>query len=236
MNYLTLTSIPLFMGISGDDLAIIMDKVELIDVDLVPGETFVKSGDVCQGMAILRQGEMTRNRSFDTGTFCNSRKQEIPLSYRISETIEGPIILEPEVLFGLNNQHLNTWTANTSCQLTLISKQDVRQTLMCVPIWRINFINMLSTTLQKSYEEKIPRTIPQTRHLIIDHILRHCSAKGKSINMEITLEQLSHRIGITRNTIASEISRMEEDGLLERSKNNLHIPSIGILRDAQMRR
>jgi len=226
MTYERLTSIPLFTGISGDDLARIMDRVELIDVDLLPGERFVGQGDVCHGLAIVRDGVMQRKRVHDCGFFQNGRGQQTPLSYEVTELIEAPFIIEPEIIFGLSIQHKSSWTANSTCQLTLIRKEDIRQTLMHVPVWRINFVNMICTTLQRSLEATLPQTIQDTRQTTIDYLLRHCSLKGKTITFESTLEQFSFRLGMTRTTTTNVLEMLEKEQLIQRQKNRIIIPDI----------
>lgn len=230
MNYLTLTSIPLFTGISGDDLALIMGRIDLIDIDLAPGEVFVRRGDVCQCMAILREGTILRTNHHDYGTFHNSRRQEVPLSYEACEEIQGQMILEPEVLFGLNLRHQNTWTAKTPCHLTLIGKEDIRKTLMYVPVWRINFINMLCTEMQRAAQDRLPHSTPSTQEMVRDYILRHCTQKGQSITLSITLEQLANQLGISRKLAAETIGAMEKKSLIVRARNTLQVPSLSRLR------
>ena len=231
MNYITLTSIPLFTGISGDDLALIMDKIELVDVELLPGETFVRSGDVCHGMAIVREGEICRTRNFRQGTFTNNRKQQAELSYTVEECIGAPLIIEPEILFGLDNRHANSWTARTTCRLTLIGKNDIRQTLMYVPIWRINFINMLSTHLQRAKEAVLPRPTSTEPERIVDFMLRHTSPGGRSIAFGITLEQLCHHLATNRQTLTPHLDRLVNMGVVERRRNKLIISDINRLKD-----
>lgn len=229
MTYSQLTSIPLFWGISGDDLAIIMDRVELLDIKLLPGEVFVGSGDVCQGMAIVRDGIMSRKRVYHAGTFVNSRKQKTDLSYQVTETLSPGFILEPEILFGLEQRHRNTWTAVTTCHLTLIGKDDIRQTLMYVPVWRINFLNLLCTQLQRSQEDGLPMVTPDDTGRVRQFISRHCSINGETMQTDITLEQLGHFLGMERRMVSSVIAELEGLGQLVKERKRLFVPHVGRL-------
>lgn len=230
LNYTQLTSIPLFTGISGEDLAIIMDRVELLDVELQPGETFVREGDICHCMAIVKDGKIARTQTRHAGVFVNSRKQECPISYQVTETLMPPVILEPEVLFGLDLRHKNTWTASTTCHLTLISKEDIRQTLMYVPIWRINFINLLCTDLQRSISERQSRVTPDHKRLVTEFLLKHCSHRGDTLSLDITIEQLGYCLGVNRRTLAGLLDDLQEQGLIEKHKQKFLVPSIEALR------
>ena len=231
MNYAQLTSIPLFTGISGDDLAIIMDRVDLLEIDLAPGEVFVRDGDVSQGMAILREGRMMRCRTHGEGSFTNARGQLCPLCYQVCETVSPGFILEPEVLFGLDQRHRNTWTAQTSCRLTLIGKNEIRQTLMYVPVWRINFVNLLCTSLQRSQDDVLPMPASDCREQVLRFLLRHFTSRGLSADMDITIEQMGHCLGLNRRTMTKVIGQLEHEGLVERTRQRLHIESIAKLRD-----
>ncbi len=230
MNYSQLTSIPLFTGISGDDLALILDRVDLLDLDLTPGETFVRSGDVCQGMAIVREGTMQRHQSYDAGTFTNARHETTPLCYEVTERMKPTYIIEPEILFGLNLQHRNTWRAETTCHLTLIGKNDIRKTLMYVPVWRINFMNMLCTQLQKSMDEGLPKATPSMKERVKRYILRHSSPRGISLEMAITIEQIGYALGFDRRSVAKVVAQLEDEGLLEKQRQKLIISNLELLR------
>lgn len=224
---------PLFTGISGDDLALIMDRVELIDITLTPGEVFVRQGDTCQGMAMVRSGLMQRTTCYEMGTFVNQRKQICPVSYNATETLQPSYIIEPEILFALQQQHQSTWSAQTTCEMTLISKDDIRQTLMYVPVWRINFINMLSTNVQKNLTKGLPKALPTLRQQVIEHLLRHSSERGITLEMDISIEQLAHCLGAERRAIARVLNELETDHLLEKHKQRFFLPSLIDIRQAK---
>lgn len=230
MDYTQLTSIPLFTGISGEDLAMIMDRIELVDMELMPEETLVHENDVCQCMSILREGTIKRTRTYQQGTFSNQRKESKELKYTVTETIDKGIILEPEVLFGLDLRHKNTWTAETTCHLTLIGKEDIRQTLMYVPIWRINLMNLLCTNLQKMTADKMPQPVPTEYERILQFILRHCTQFGKTLVMDITSEQMGYCVGMDRRVIAKVLGQLEAEDLLKKSKQHIEIPNINKIR------
>lgn len=230
MDYTQLTSIPLFTGISGEDLAMIMDRIELVDMELMPEETLVHENDVCQCMSILREGTIKRTRTYQQGTFSNQRKESKELKYTVTETIDKGIILEPEVLFGLDLRHKNTWTAETTCHLTLIGKEDIRQTLMYVPIWRINLMNLLCTDLQKMTADKMPQPVPTEYERVLQFILRHGTQYGKTLVMDITSEQMGHCVGMDRRMITKVIGQLEAEDLLKKSKQHIEIPNINKIR------
>lgn len=226
MNYLQLTSIPLFTGISGEDLALIMDRVEMVEFELRAGKLFVAEGETCQCMAILRHGTIRRCSIHEAGSFTNTRHQQTAIRYKVEETLEGPLILEPEVLFGLDNKHKSTWTAEGSCQFTLIGKEDIRMTLMYVPVWRINYINMLCTELQRSKARQYPETNASGyTQSLIQFILRHASPKSQSLTFHITNEMLGELIGANRIIVTKTLKQLQEEGLIESGKKYFHVPS-----------
>lgn len=230
MTYSQLTSIPLFMGISGDDLAVIMDRVELLDIELMPGEVFVRSGDVCHCMAIVREGVIRRAREYQRGAFVNNRKQQTEIRYEVSEALMPGFILEPEILFGLEQRHQNTWVAETSCHLTLISKDDIRQTLMYVPVWRINFMNMLCTQLQRTREDVLMVKMPDEEARLCHFLRCHASENGKSMETDITLEQLGSCLGLERRNVSSVINSLEKHGVISKERHRILVPDLGNLR------
>lgn len=230
LTYSQLASIPLFMGISGDDLAVILDRVELLDINLRPGEVFVSSGDVCQCMAIVREGMVRRQTEYYRGTFINSRKQETEIRYQIEELLKPGFILEPEILYGLENRHRNSWMAETSCQLTLIGKEDIRQTLMYVPVWRINLLNLLCTQLQRCQESVLHSVSPDEVTRTLQFFLNHATLGGESLETDITLEQMGYCLGISRRTMSSVITELEDQGLVRKSRQRIIVPDIGRLR------
>ena len=98
--YDKLTSIPLFRGISGEDLATITERVHLRWINLEPEQFFIREGEQCNHIAVLYEGQM----------WITSRGKD----YEVTETIDAQHIIEPEQLHGLECRYRRTYKAKTT--------------------------------------------------------------------------------------------------------------------------
>lgn len=203
--YDKLTSIPLFRGISGEDLATITERVHLRWINLEPEQFFIREGEQCNHIAVLYEGQM----------WITSRGKD----YEVTETIDAQHIIEPEQLHGLECRYRRTYKAKTTCKVLLISKKDIRQTLMHVPVWRINFLNHISLKYTKQMDRETPTPMSMK-----DRIMRF-GTSGESQHpqhtLHIRMEDLGNYLGETRRTISRHLHELASEGKLTMRPNEI---------------
>ena len=84
--------LPLFQGMSKTDMNKVLAHTRLGFENYSNGKTIVEEGAVCDSLYFLLKGNITViSKAFDN-------------SYRITETLSAPDILQPECLFGFTQR------------------------------------------------------------------------------------------------------------------------------------
>lgn len=198
--YESLATLPLFRGISAQELASIADKVHLRWLNIVSDQPFIQADEPCQHIAYLTEGEMTKTTSYDNAT------------YTVTERIKGPCIIEPEQLYGLTCAYQSNYRTVTTCKLLLISKQDIRDTLMNIPIWRINLLNHYASMIGKLKRDN------EARPYDIKEKIMHFGAERPQ-TLKIRMIDLAHYLGTSRTTISHILHELESEGKIKMTPN-----------------
>ena len=198
--YENLATLPLFRGISAQELASIADKVHLRWLNIVSDQPFIQADEPCQHIAYLTEGEMTKTTSYDNAT------------YTVTERIKGPCIIEPEQLYGLTCAYQSNYRTVTTCKLLLISKQDIRETLMNIPIWRINLLNHYASMIGK-----LKRDNEASPYDIKEKIMHFGAERPQTL--KIRMIDLAHYLGTSRTTISHILHELESEGKIKMKPN-----------------
>ena len=198
--YERLTEIPLFKGISGENLAYIADRVNLRWMSIGSDQPFIQMDEPCQHLVVLMEGELLRITRCDGGT------------YVLTELLSGIQMLEMEQLYGLQCRYRSDYRTRTSCRILLISKEDIRQTLMNVPVFRINWLNYMSVRCNRLIEALQPRP----RNLKED-ILRFMGPQA--VSLRIRMIDLGKYLGAARKTISDALHELEREGAVRLRPN-----------------
>lgn len=212
--YEKLTSLPLFRGMGGDELAMVADRVHLRFARIDAGETFIREDEPCQHLAFLVRGRMTKTECFDNG------------NYSIRSAVDGPMVIEPERLYGLHTRYRCRYDAATTSEVLLITKDDVRYTMLHIPVWRINFLNEISLACTKEQERNAFRPLDSLDEQIMDFVRRH-NAKVP-LTVHIRMVDLANYLNTSRRLIGLALHRLEQQGLLTMKANEISIRRLKI--------
>ena len=93
IKHIQLKTLPLFLGLTQSELDDISDDISFTLQRLKVDEPIVKSGDMCDSINILVNGQM------------NIVSKSDDHSYSMHEKIRAPWIIEPDKLFGLRQRY-----------------------------------------------------------------------------------------------------------------------------------
>lgn len=212
--YDTLLSLPLFLGMSKNDLQQAAGHTKFDFQKAKEGEVIVSEGDRCQQVYFLLTGDiLVQTEADDHG-------------YRIEEDITAPEIFQPERLFGLNQRYTHTYIAKNHCSLLCISKQEVMKLSNSFEIFRINLLNLISTQSQKAFR-RILRVPPKT---LEDRIIRffesHCIRPAGEKNCYIKMNRIAEELNDSRLDISRALNRLQAQGHIQLSRGRIHIPAL----------
>jgi len=211
--YEHLLAIPLFYGMSHDDLDLIAEKTKFGFHKYEAGEVIVKEGDTCDCLLFLVNGTTKiRTEADDHG-------------YLIEEMQAAPTILQINHLFGMNQHYTQTIIAETKCNLISIDKNETLRLCDEFVIFRLNLLNILSNLSQKSIHHQW-RTAPiGLEQRIVRFVETHSLRPAGSKTLYIKMTRLAHELNDNRLNVSHALNAMQDKGLLQLGRGRIIIPA-----------
>lgn len=216
-TYEKLRLLPLFQGMSHEDLTLMVGHTKL-DFRKVAAKAVVATADTaCEQLLFLLDGELQVE-----GTADNRR-------YVLTEQVHGPFAIQPEQLFGLHQRYTRTFTALTPCHLLAISKQEVLRLLEDHIIFRFNLLNITAAhaqRLDRRLWQVPPTTLP---HRIVRFLEARCLRPAGKKLLKIKMNDLAADLGCSRMEVSQALHVLQDHELLTLSRNFIHIPHMELL-------
>lgn len=210
-----LTNLPLMQGMSGKDLATLEASIGLEVEEFGRMSTpLIKQGEICSQLLFLTQGKIQRV----------TEMQEQGL--KVISQIEGPAVLEPEHLFGLTCRFSNTYYLKENVGLICVSKSNVKQHLLKNEIFRINYLNHMSSRLHRLEERKHLYQYNNAKEKVISFLCEwFTGCIGQGI-VEVKMTNLANYICETRLTTSKMLNALESCGMIELKRGKIVIPDV----------
>ncbi len=212
-----LLEVPLFQGIGRQEFLEIVGKHRFAFHKKKGTSVVVCQDNVCNSLVFVLGGE-----------FCIEHVSD-DHSFSLLEWGLAPAVMQPERLFGLHNRYGQTVRAVSDVQLLEIDKRSVVEILSHFEIFRINFLNLVSTRVQyslrrlwKSFPESMEERFVQ---FVANRSLRPAGRK----ELRISMVKLADELGATRLTVSKTLRELEMRGLLTVGRQRIDIPSFEAL-------
>ncbi len=208
----TLLQLPLFQGLAQEDFTNILEKVKLNFTKHKAGEVIVKAGDTCSQLIFVLKGEISSYTSSADTSYC------------FTEYFQAPYVIEPQSLFGMTTSYVSTYAAQTETHTVSISKAFVMSELFKYDIFRLNYMNIISSRVQNLNNRLWTKATDSLEKRIGSFILTHIERPtGKKI-LKIKMEVLAQVVNDTRMGVSRALNSMQKKGLLELHRGEMIIP------------
>lgn len=216
--YDKLLELPLFIGISTDELADIVGQTKFGFYKLVADKPLVSTDDKCTHLFFLMSGTLHVVSHAD-----NYR-------YRIEEELSAPAVIQPEHLFGLMQRYTKDFTAQTDCSLLSLDKTEVLRLLDNYLIFRLNLLNSISMQAQRM--SRIPwRQQPiDIRQQFVSFLRLRCLTQAGKKVLRIRMEDLAIELHQSRLNVSRMLNTLQREGFLTLSRGIITIPQLETLR------
>lgn len=201
--YGRIVQLPLFTGISGTDLLELQDRFPFSIEPIDAGTKLLVAGERTKGLLWIVSGTVRRNLPW------------------MEESLKGPLLIEPERLFGLDNTTEADWKAETALEILYISKENVVRHLLRNAIVRLNFMTLLSSALQrKSAPLEVPRTVEEK----LRSFVRSARLKPDSqVTLHMKMTALAERLDVSRLVLSRTLNRLALEGKIELKRETIII-------------
>lgn len=204
---------PLFRGITPEKLSANLEEISFHTRSYKKGEILARQGDVCNRLMILTKGSV--------------RGEMIDYSGRLIkvEDIAAPRALAPLFLFGEENRFPVEVTANELTEVIEIPKSSVLELFRKNEQFLENYMN-LSANYARTLSDKLFfmsfKTIRQK--IASSYLLRlHKQQQQLQITLDRSQQELSDYFGVSRPSLARELSHMQDDGLITADRKQITI-------------
>lgn len=212
--YDRLLQFTLFQGMSHADLMQVAGHTKFNFSKLAAGKKLVKEGDDCHHLVFVTNGTLRAETVSDDH------------SCRVTESISAPYILQPERLFGITQRYSSSFTAETSCSLISIDKQEVLLLLETQLVFRLNMLNLLAAESQRLRHHAwrtAPRTLPER---ITRFFFSRCLYPAGPKTFHILMQQMAKELNDSRLDISVALNKMQVEGLLTLHRGRIEIPML----------
>ncbi len=216
--YDKLLGLPLFQGMSSSDLQGVVSNVKIGFLKYKRNDTIVEAGQQCRSLLFLLDG--------DVDVVSSSADH----SYRVTESLPAPSLIEPERLFGLTQHYFRTYKTRSLCHLLSIGKDDVIKLSTEYMVFRLNMLNILSTQSQRQQRFLWQHYGDSTRSRIIKFLRQHCSLPSGQKVFHIKMQSLADEINDSRLDVSIALNSMHEEQLIVLQRGIITVPKMELLR------
>lgn len=213
--YDTMTSIPLFLGMNAQDLHTVIEKSNM-QIQLVEaGDVLALQGERCGRLTILLRGDLAVETQMEDKALM------------VEETLQGAAVLEPDSLYGLGRRWKSTYRARTECQMMEIPKDSVSRLIAGFEIFRINFLNLLSTLAARRHQQTWSLPEMNNRRRLVHFLFTHTlyNREGRKV-YHARMEDLGHYLGVTRSLVGKMLGELQAAGLLTYDRNLVEVNDV----------
>ena len=203
---------PLFRGITPEKLSANLEEIRFHTRSYKKGEILARQGDVCNRLMILTQGSV--------------RGEMIDYSGRLIkvEDIAAPRALAPLFLFGEENRFPVEVTANELTEVIEIPKSSVLELFRKNEQFLENYMNLSANYARTLSDKLFFMSFKTIRQKIASYLLRlHKQQQQLQITLDRSQQELSDYFGVSRPSLARELSHMQDDGLITADRKQITI-------------
>ena len=200
---------PLFRGITPERLFADLEEISFHTRSYKKGEILARQGDVCNRLMILTKGSV--------------RGEMIDYSGRLIkvEDIAAPRALAPLFLFGEENRFPVEVTANELTEVIEIPKSSVLELFRKNEQFLENYMNLSANYARTLSDKLFFMSFKTIRQKIASYLLR--LHKQQQITFDRSQQELSDYFGVSRPSLARELSHMQDDGLITADRKQITI-------------
>lgn len=197
-----LLQLPLFQGMSTQEVTDIMAHVRLDFAKYQAGDECVMQGDACRRLIYIISGQMT------------SEYREASGRFTLTEELPNLKVIEPYNMFGMYQKFSRTYSFRSEGSTLSIDKPVLLQQLMVNNIVKLNLLNITSNRYQQTLKLLCEAPDGNVREKIIRFLLAHSTQPKGRKELRIKMTDLADIIHETRINVSIVLNDLEKKGLL----------------------
>ncbi len=212
--YDKLLKLPLFQGLSRNDLTVILEKVKVEFRSFAPKDFLVKQNEPCMELLFVLDGKVK---------VCT---HDAAHKFSLCEVFGAETLIEPYSLFGLNPKYNASYQAENTTTVLVIKKNYILPLLCRYDIFNLNYFNLLSTRAQILQQRLWNTHIGSTLEKIVNFLTMRCIYTTGTKELGITMEDLANLVDDTRINVSRALNKLQEQGLVNLSRKVIKITDL----------
>jgi CRP-like cAMP-binding protein len=200
--------------------------VKTIHSDLIFRVRMFKAGEL-----IASRGERIESLMILMSGTIQAEMQEPGANDLRIETIHPGRMVAPAFLFGKNNTIPVSISAAEACSVMYIHKSDLLTLFQKNQQVMLNFLNTLSGRGQFLAQKIHFLTFKNLKQKLAEYILTRSGDTFKSIEMDMTQDELARLFGVARTSLIRAINALEDDNIISLEKSVITIHDKKALKD-----
>lgn len=210
-------SLPLFIGLTKTELEEIVREYHFNQGHQKKGSVIVDEDEACQSLVFVVDGWV------ETCTFNDSRV------YRVVESIQAPLMIEPDKLFGLTQRYHSAYVAQTACDTIELTKEDLMQMMERYLIVKLNMLNMLCRKIHVLERQPWRQRTEDLKTRVIMFFREHVQHQAGKKVFYIKMTQLATEVNDSRLNVSIVLNELERDERIILKRGIIEIPALQIL-------
>ena len=217
--YETIMSLPLFKGISRQQVSTFLEKTHVQFINYNPGERIVSVGDACTHIRYIISGDVVVTSNNYSGNLV------------IEEKRSTGTVLAPEYLFGMDRSYPFDVVAAGNVSVMQFSKEQYLALLQSDSIYMINYLNYLSYHSQRPINAIKLMGDGSFESQLALWVMSLTDARSQSIRIKCTRDNLLQMTHVKLDELLTSLAEMKSQQLIDFTDDEINIQSRHMLLD-----
>ncbi|MGL5920007.1 MAG: Crp/Fnr family transcriptional regulator [Bacteroidales bacterium] len=210
-TYDLILQLPLFQGLSRDDLTRTIEKFSFHFEKFQPGDQIIRRGETCSRMVFILTGKVRSHLKNERETI------------EISETIAGPNMIAINHLYGSSQSYTADYYASTDVGIMTIDKMDLFRMIQTNEIFYYNVLNTLSVRAQNGVRTLLNMSMSSPESRFAMWLVPLTNPNTENLQLICRKTNLASILGISRPTLDTLLHGLADRGLIRSEKGVIHI-------------
>ena len=203
--------LPLFQGMTRFEMSERIERVKLNFCQNKAGEIFAEQGERCDRLIYVLRGKFTAE-------YLHAEDK-----YSMTEVMDGPSLIEPYNIYGLNQEYSRTYKFVTDGSTFVIDKLAFKNFLMNYDIVKANMLNIICTRCQNISKRLWLSNNGDIESKILKFLKIHSLQPNGEKRLKIKMEDLARLMGESRINVSRALNAMQDRGIAELKRKEIII-------------
>ena len=213
-RYHMLLRLPLFQGMSKEDLFEVLEQTTFHFRKAEDGELVFLQGELCNDLTFLMNGTLI------------VETQASQANFSFAEELSAYMVIEPQSLFGKHPRYKATYRAQGEVSLLCVDKREVYRLIEAYEIFRINLLNMLCSRAENLHERLWAVAPCDLEGRVALFIRSLCTTPQGVKVLRVKMQDLAGLLDDTRLNVSRVLNKWHNEGRIEMRRKEFVINNV----------